>query len=77
MIHLLGWLGTLLVLASYAQLDTVRLRQIGLAAGLVLIVFNVLLAIWSNVALEVALLAINARRLHQLRSSERPSTGTE
>ena len=70
MIALLGWLGAALVLVSYAQRNTIRLRQISLLAGVSLISFNLVLGIWPNVAMELALGVVNLRRLIQLR---RPS----
>ncbi|MEO6126554.1 MAG: hypothetical protein ABIR32_22865 [Ilumatobacteraceae bacterium] len=63
----LGWLGTLLVLVSYTQPNVTRLRQISLAASVVLITFNLLLGIWSNCALEVALVGINVQQLKRSR----------
>lgn len=63
MITALGWLGTAIVIVSYAQPDAVRLRLFSLAASAVLIVFNAALGIWSNVALEVALVVVNLARL--------------
>jgi hypothetical protein len=65
MITALGWLGTALVIASYAQPNVARLRRISLIASVVLIAFNALLGIWSNVALEVALVVINLARLRR------------
>lgn len=63
MITALGWLATALVVASYAQASVVRLRRLSLIASVLLIVFNAALGIWSNVALEVALVVINLARL--------------
>ena len=65
MITALGWLGTALVIASYAQPNVARLRRISLIASAVLIAFNAALGIWSNVALEVALVVINLERLRR------------
>lgn len=65
MITALGWLGTALVIASYAQPNVARLRRISLVASAVLIAFNAVLGIWSNVALEVALVVINLERLRR------------
>lgn len=64
----LGWLGTLLVLASYAQPNVGRLRQVSLLASVVLIAFNLSLGIWSNIVLEVALVGINLGQLLRSRS---------
>lgn len=65
MITALGWLGTALVIASYAQPNVARLRRISLIASAVLVVFNATLGIWSNVALEAALVLVNLARLRQ------------
>ena len=65
----LGWLGTALVIVAYAQPDARRLRVVSLAASVVLIGFNLALGIWSNVALEVVLVAVNLVRLRS-----RPAT---
>jgi len=59
----LGWLGTALVIASYAQSDVRTLRVVSMIASIVLIAFNVMLGIWSNVVLEIALVVINVARL--------------
>ena len=67
MIELVGWLGAALVLVSYAQHNTIRLRQISLLAGAALVSFNLILGVWPNVALELALAVVNVRRLIQLR----------
>ncbi len=66
MVTLLGWIGALLALAAYAQTRVTRFRQIALLSSVALLTFAVLLHIWSNVALELALGAVNGRRLFQL-----------
>ncbi len=66
MITLLGWLGAGFAVVSYAQTRTARLRQLSLVASLSLLIFNVLMRIWSNVALESVLGLVNAYRLVQL-----------
>jgi hypothetical protein len=69
MITLLGWVGAALVLASYAQSNTIRLRQINLLASVAMLTFNVALRIWPSVVLELALAVVNVRRLAQLRQT--------
>ena len=59
----LGWLGTALVLVAYAQPSARRLRIVSLVASVVLIAFNAVLGIWSNVALEIALVVVNLVQL--------------
>lgn len=61
----IGWLGTALVIVSYAQTNVRMLRVISMIASIVLVAFNAALGIWSNVALEVALVAINVARLRK------------
>lgn len=77
MITALGWLGTALVIASYAQPNVARLRRISLIASAVLIAFNAALGIWSNVALEVALVAINLERLRRDQANDRCLAGLD
>ena len=67
MVILLGWIGALFALLAYAQTRVARFRQIALLSSIALLTFNVLLGIWSNVALELALAIVNLRRLVQLR----------
>ena len=68
MTTLLGWLGAGLALVSYAQTKTARLRQISILASMALLTFNLLLGIWSKVALESTLGVVNLYRLMQLRN---------
>ena len=68
MITTIGWVGATLVLLSYAQTNTARLRQINLVASVVMLTFNIAMHIWPSVALELLLGIVNARRLLQLRS---------
>ena len=74
MITLLGWLGALLALVAYSQTRAARFRQIALLSSVLLLTFNVLLGIWSNVVLESALGIVNVRRLLQLRRPRQAST---
>ena len=67
MITVLGWVGAGLALVAYAQTGAARFRQIALLSSVALLTFNVILGIWSNVALECALGAVNVGRLAQLR----------
>ena len=73
MITLLGWVGALLALAAYSQTRAARFRQIALLSSVALLTFNLLLGIWSNVALESALGIVNVGRLVQLRQPRTPS----
>lgn len=71
MVTLLGWIGAAFALLAYAQTRVARFRQIALLSSIALLTFNVLLGIWSNVALESALGIVNIRRLVQLHGPTR------
>jgi len=70
MTTMIGWLGAGLVLLSYSQTNTARLRQINLLASIAMLTFDLTLRIWPSVVLELLLAIINIRRLVQLRASE-------
>lgn len=59
-LDLLGWGGSALLVYSLLQSRILRLRVLNLVACVVLTVFNAVLAIWPMVAMNVALVAINA-----------------
>ena len=65
----LGWLGTALVILSYAQSNVRTLRVLSMVASVVLVAFNAVLGIWSNVVLEIALVGINVARLRKRATS--------
>lgn len=69
----LGWVGSALVVLSLAQRDVRRLRQVGLASAILLLAFNLIIGIASMVALNVALVAVNAYRLLHLGSGGGPA----
>lgn len=55
----LGWAGSALLLYSLMQARVLRFRVLNLFACSLLVVFNAILNIWSMVAMNVALAAIN------------------
>ena len=71
MVTVLGWVGAGFALLAYAQTRVARFRQIALLSSVALLTFNVLLGVWSNVALESALAIVNIRRLVQLHNPAR------
>jgi hypothetical protein len=73
MTTIIGWVGAALVLCSYAQTDTTRLRQINLLASVAMLTFDLTLHIWPSVVLEVTLGLVNATRLMQLRTRRNPA----
>jgi hypothetical protein len=55
----LGWVGSALLVYSLLQARVLRFRVLNLAASLVLVVFNVLIDVWSMVAMNAVIAAIN------------------
>ena len=55
----LGWAGSALLIYSLMQARVLRFRVLNLVASSVLIAFNAILNIWSMVAMNMALAAIN------------------
>ncbi|MGO4594865.1 hypothetical protein AB4Z18_13705 [Leifsonia sp. 2TAF2] len=85
----LGWAGSVLLVVSLLQSRMLALRVLNLVAALLLIAYNIALAVWPSVAMNVAvalidayyLLAPSIRRIrrrgatvHPRRSSTRPVT---
>lgn len=58
-LDVLGWAGSGLLVFSVMQARILRLRALNLIACVILVIFNGLLEIWSMVAMNVALAAIN------------------
>ncbi|WP_353807433.1 hypothetical protein [Agromyces sp. SYSU T00194] len=77
MIEALGWVGSALIVCSLMQRDVRRLRWIGLAAAVVLVVFNAIIGIASMVALNIVLVAVNAFHLARPRPDAGRSGGEE
>ena len=58
-LDLLGWLGSALLIVSLVQTRVLRLRVLNLAASVILVIFNALLAVWPMVGMNAAVCAIN------------------
>lgn len=65
-LDLLGWLGSALLIYSVMQARVLRFRVLNLAACLALTAFNAALEIWPMVAMNLALIAINAWHIRAL-----------
>lgn len=65
-LDLVGWLGSALLIYSVMQARVLRFRVLNLAACVVLTGFNAALEIWPMVAMNVALMAINAWHIRTL-----------
>ena len=59
-LNLFGWAGSALLIVSLLQARVLRFRVLNLTAGLMLVVFNALIAVWPMVAMNLATGAINA-----------------
>ncbi|KAA1417984.1 YgjV family protein [Nocardioides humilatus] len=66
-IDALGWGGSALLVYSLLQRRVLRFRTLNLVAGAVLIAFNVIIAVWPMVALNVVTSGINLWFIVQLR----------
>ncbi|GAA2526937.1 hypothetical protein [Pilimelia columellifera] len=71
--EVVGWAGSALVVWSLLQARILRLRAYNLIGGLLLVAFNAAVSLWSMVALNVALSAINVWHLWRLLSSRHDS----
>lgn len=69
----LGWFGSILVVASLAQDDVRRIRVLNLAASVVLLAFNASIGVLSMTALNGVLVGINVH--HLLRDARRTARG--
>jgi len=65
-LDIVGWLGSALLIYSVMQARVLRFRVLNLAACVVLTGFNAALEIWPMVAMNVALMAINAWHIRAL-----------
>ncbi|MEQ6901172.1 hypothetical protein [Nocardioides sp. YIM 152588] len=58
-LDLFGWLGSGLLIVSLLQTRVLRFRLLNLAASVILVIFNALLAVWPMVGMNLATSAIN------------------
>jgi hypothetical protein len=58
-LDLFGWIGSALLIVSLLQTRVLRFRLLNLAASVILVIFNALLAVWPMVGMNVATSAIN------------------
>lgn len=65
-LDVIGWLGSALLIYSVMQARVLRFRVLNLAACVVLTGFNAALEIWPMVAMNVALILINAWHIRAL-----------
>jgi len=58
-LDLFGWAGSALLIVSLLQARVLRFRVLNLTAGLMLVAFNALIAVWPMVAMNIATSGIN------------------
>ena len=68
-LDLIGWCGSALLIFSLLQTRVLRFRVLNLLASVVLTGFNVALAIWPLVAMNVAVSLINLWHIRRLVST--------
>lgn len=60
MLETLGWVGSAVLVLSILQTTLVRLRWLGLCAAVLLVIYNLLVASWPNLGLNLAVAVIHA-----------------
>lgn len=65
-LELFGWIGSALLIISLLQTRVLRFRILNLAASLILVLFNALLAVWPMVGMNAAVCAINIYFIYRL-----------
>jgi hypothetical protein len=71
MIQALGWFGSALVVASLALPRPLPFRYLNLVSAIALLAFDLAISLWSMVALNLAILAVNAWHLRRLLGARR------
>ncbi|MBX3195468.1 MAG: YgjV family protein [Microbacteriaceae bacterium] len=64
-VEVLGWVGSATLIVGILQKQMLQLRLVSLVAALLLVAYNVLIASWPMVAMNVVIFAINAVRFLQ------------
>ena len=73
----LGWAGSALLVYSLLQGRVLRFRWLNLAASVVLVVFNTLIAVWPMVAMNAAITVINLWHIRRLQLTRHDATHYE
>lgn len=73
-VDLAGWLAAALTLGAFSCRDMVRLRTLAVLANLAFIAYGAGAALWPVLALHLALLPVNLRRLYEQRPLKRWAT---
>lgn len=66
---MLGWAGSALLIVSLLQTRVLRLRVLNTVAAVALVLFNALIEVWPMVAMNAAIIAINAVQIVRLRTA--------
>jgi len=76
-LEVLGWVGSALLIVSLLQTRVLRFRILNLAASLILVLFNALLAVWPMVGMNLAVCVINVVFIVRLLRDWRSETAYE
>jgi len=76
-LQLFGWIGSALLIVSLLQTRVLRFRILNLAASLILVLFNALLAVWPMVGMNLAVCVINVVFIVRLLRDWRSETAYE
>lgn len=76
-LEVLGWAGSALLIVSLLQTRVLRFRVLNLAASLLLVLFNALLAVWPMVGMNAAVAVINVFFIIRLLRDWRSETAYE
>ena len=76
-LEVLGWIGSALLIVSLLQTRVLRFRILNLAASLILVLFNALLAVWPMVGMNAAVCVINVFFIIRLLRDWRSETAYE
>ncbi|MBJ7358690.1 hypothetical protein [Nocardioides sp.] len=74
-LDLFGWIGSALLIVSLLQTRVLRFRLLNLAASVILVVYNALLAVWPMVGMNAAVSAINVVFIARMLRDRHAETG--
>lgn len=67
-VEVVGWVGSVLLVASLLQTRVLRLRILNTFAAAVLVAYNAVISVWPMVAMNAAIIVINLVQIARLRS---------
>jgi hypothetical protein len=74
-LEVLGWAGSALLVVSILQSDIFRLRVLNLVASVALVAYNLALAVWPGVGLNLVVGLINVVYITRILREKRRTSG--